>query len=52
MQNIDISKPTLVKIFKTFTDKGILTKLQRSRYLFNENRLESLNFGTDDEENI
>lgn len=49
MQNLDISKPTLVKIFKTLTEKGILTKLQRSRYFVNENRLDSLDFGADDE---
>jgi DNA-binding NtrC family response regulator len=49
MQNLDISKPTLVKIFKTLIEKGILTKLQRSRYLVNENRLDSLDFGADDE---
>ena len=45
MQSIDISKPTLVKIFRTLIDKGILTKLQRSKYLFNENRLNQLHFG-------
>ncbi len=45
MEKIDISKPTLVKIFKTLIDKGILVKLQRSRYLFDENRLDYLNFG-------
>ncbi len=45
MQKIDISKPTLVKIFKTLLDKGILVKLQRSRYLFDEDRLDYLNFG-------
>jgi len=49
MENLNISKPTLVKIFKTLIDKGILTKLQRSRYLVNENRLVSLNFGVDNE---
>ncbi len=45
MEKIDISKPTLVKIFKTLIDKQILTKLQRSRYLFNEDKLDYLNFG-------
>jgi len=45
MDNIEISKPTLVKIFKALNDKGILTKLQRSRYLLNENRLNLLNMG-------
>ena len=49
MENIDISKPTLVKIFKSLVDKGILTKLQRSRYLFNENRLNQLHFGENSE---
>ena len=45
MEKIDISKPTLVKIFKTLIDKQILTKLQRSKYLFNEDKLDYLNFG-------
>ncbi len=45
MKKIDISKPTLVKIFKRLTDEGILVKLQRSRYLFNEDKLDYLNFG-------
>ncbi len=45
MEKIDISKPTLVKIFKALIDKGILVKLQRSKYLFDENRLDYLNFG-------
>ena len=49
MENIDISKPTLVKIFKALVDKEILTKLQRSRYLFNENRLNKLHFGENSE---
>ncbi len=45
MNKIDISKPTLIKIFKALIDKNILTKLQRSRYLFNENRLGFENIG-------
>ncbi len=45
MNKIDISKPTLVKTFKALIDKGILTKLQRSKYLFNEDKLDYLNFG-------
>ncbi len=49
MQNIDISKPTLVKIFKTLIEKGILTKLQRSKYMLNENKLDSFNFGINNE---
>jgi len=49
MQNIDISKPTLVKIFKTLIEEGILTKLQRSKYMLNENRLDSFNFGINNE---
>jgi len=48
MEHIDISKPTLVKIFKSLVDKGILTKLQRSRYRFNEYRLNELHFGEKD----
>jgi len=45
MNNIEISKPTLVKIFKALNDAGILTKLQRSRYILNENRLNKFYFG-------
>ncbi len=49
MKKIDISKPTLIKIFKALTDRGILTKLQRSKYLFNEERLNYLHFGGNSE---
>ena len=43
MEKIDISKPTLVKLFRILIEKGILTKLQRSKYLFNEDRLNHIN---------
>ncbi len=52
MEKIDISKPTLIKIFKTLLDKGILIKLQRSRYLFDQNRLNHLNFGENIEKSL
>ncbi len=45
MNEIEISKPTLIKVFKQLIDKKILKKLQRSRYRFNENILNQVSFG-------
>jgi response regulator RpfG family c-di-GMP phosphodiesterase len=39
MNMIDVSKPTVIKLFKQLSDKGILTKIQNKKYFFNENRL-------------
>ncbi len=39
MKEIDVSKPTVIKLFKQLSDKGILTKIQNKRYFFNENML-------------
>ncbi|MDD3324847.1 MAG: response regulator [Sulfurospirillaceae bacterium] len=41
MARIDISKPTVIKVFKQLIDLEILTKIQNGKYLFNENRLPS-----------
>ena len=39
MEMVDVSKPTVIKLFRELSDKGILTKIQNKRYLFNENNL-------------
>ncbi len=45
MKEIEISKPTLIKVFRQLVDKKILKKLQRSRYRFDENALNQVSFG-------
>lgn len=42
MDNIDISKPTIIKIFKQLIDSGIITKIQNSKYRLNPNALINL----------
>jgi DNA-binding NtrC family response regulator len=39
MDEISISKPTLIKLFKELSEKGILTKVQHKTYRFDENSL-------------
>ncbi|MDD3344008.1 MAG: response regulator [Sulfurospirillaceae bacterium] len=39
MERVDVSKPTVIKLFKQLSDQGILTKLQNKKYLFNEAKL-------------
>jgi predicted transcriptional regulator of viral defense system len=39
MERVDISKPTIIKLFKSLSDQGILTKIQNGKYLFDETKL-------------
>lgn len=39
MDKVDISKPTLIKLFKQLSDLHILVKIQNRKYKFNENNL-------------
>lgn len=39
MDRVDISKPTVIKVFKQLSDLGILTKVQNGKYRFDESRL-------------
>jgi CheY-like chemotaxis protein len=39
MQKINISKPTIIKIFKQLLDKNILIKIKNGKYYFNEKNL-------------
>lgn len=39
MERVDISKPTLIKLFKQLSDLEILVKIQNKKYKFNENKL-------------
>ena len=39
MEQVDVSKPTVIKLFKQLGDQGILTKLQNKKYLFDESKL-------------
>ncbi len=42
MEEINISKPTLIKLFKDLQDKGVLQKLPKRKYKINVNRLDGL----------
>lgn len=42
MEQISISKPTLIKLFKELTEKNILNKIAHKTYKFNEEALELL----------
>jgi len=42
MERIDISKPTLVKLFKDLQDKGVLQKLPKRRYKINIYKLDEV----------
>jgi DNA-binding response OmpR family regulator len=39
MEQVDVSKPTVIKLFKQLGAQGILTKLQNKKYLFDESKL-------------
>lgn len=39
MEQVDVSKPTVIKLFKQLGDQGILTKIQNKKYLFDETHL-------------
>ena len=39
MERVKVSKPTIIKLFKSLIDQGILTKIQNAKYRFNESRL-------------
>lgn len=42
MNKINISKPTLIKLFKELAEKHILIKIQHKTYRFNENALDNI----------
>lgn len=42
MDEISISKPTLIKLFKELAEKNILTKVQHKTYRFNQSALDNL----------
>lgn len=42
MEEISISKPTLIKLFKELAEKNILIKVQHKTYRFNESALDNL----------
>jgi len=39
MERVDVSKPTVIKLFKQLSDLGILTKVQNGKYRFDESQL-------------
>ncbi len=39
MERVDVSKPTVIKLFRQLSEKEILTKIQNKKYFFNENKL-------------
>ncbi|WP_458700270.1 response regulator [Sulfurospirillum sp. 1307] len=39
MERVDVSKPTVIKLFKSLSDQGILTKIQNGKYYFDETKL-------------
>lgn len=39
MEQVDVSKPTVIKLFKQLGDQGILTKIQNKKYCFDETKL-------------
>jgi len=39
MEQVNVSKPTVIKLFKQLSDQGILTKIQNKKYLFDETKL-------------
>ncbi len=39
MEKVEVSKPTVIKLFKSLSDQGILTKIQNGKYLFDETKL-------------
>ncbi len=47
MERVDVSKPTVIKLFRQLSELGILTKIQNKKYYFDESKLPNPN-----EENI
>lgn len=39
MEKVDVSKPTVIKLFKSLSDQMILTKIQNGKYRFDETKL-------------
>jgi len=39
MERVNVSKPTVIKLFKSLNEQKILTKIQNGKYYFNENNL-------------
>jgi len=39
MERVNVSKPTVIKLFKSLSEQKILTKIQNGKYYFNENNL-------------
>ncbi len=39
MERVEVSKPTVIKLFKSLSDQGILTKIQNGKYHFDETKL-------------
>lgn len=39
MDKVDVSKPTVIKLFKSLIEQGILTKIQNAKYYFDETKL-------------
>ena len=39
MERVEVSKPTVIKLFKSLSDQGILTKIQNGKYYFDETKL-------------
>lgn len=39
MECVDVSKPTVIKLFKQLSDQGILTKIQNRKYRFDKSKL-------------
>ncbi len=42
MEKTGISKPTIIKVFKELLSRGIISKIQNGKYLFDERRLDSI----------
>ena len=42
MEKINISKPTLIKLFKDLQDKNLITKLPKRKYKININNINYL----------
>lgn len=39
MERVNVSKPTVIKLFKSLSDQGILTKIQNGKYHFDATKL-------------
>ncbi|WP_331774770.1 response regulator [Sulfurospirillum sp. 1612] len=43
MEKVDVSKPTVIKVFRQLAEKEILVKIQNKKYFFDENKLPNPN---------